>query len=322
MIKLLATDLDGTLVDEQGHINEEDIAALRRAREMGVTVVVATGRMPATIGPFLDRLEVTAEEPVVGGHGAVTALRNGDILHTFIVPREAIVEGAAIARTFNAVPTLYTAHEIFMERVAFSPEQDEYWLAGGIPIRYDPDALAHIDEDLIKMLVVQPDVPAVPAMLEALRSRLGDRAEVVRSHQWFVEVVNKDASKGFGFCSAPPKADTASAIMRSTSPCSATFAVIARASPPSSRIIRATSFARSPCTSAAATRQPAAAIPPTIALPMPDPAPVTRARTPSRSTAIACSSSPPEWRSAMNDSILSQVGGERSKGNRTGEGGK
>ena len=196
MIKLLATDLDGTLVNEQGHINEEDIAALRRAREMGVTVVVATGRMPATIGPFLDRLEVTAEEPVVGGHGAVTALRNGDILHTFIVPREAIVEGAAIARTFNAVPTLYTAHEIFMERVAFSPEQDEYWLAGGIPIRYDPDALAHIDEDLIKMLVVQPDVPAVPAMLEALRSRLGDRAEVVRSHQWFVEVVNKDASKG------------------------------------------------------------------------------------------------------------------------------
>lgn len=196
MIKLLATDLDGTLLNEQGHINEEDIAALRRARERGVTVVVATGRMPATIGPYLDRLEVTADEPVVGGHGAVTALRNGDILHTFTIPRETIVEGAAIARTFDAVPTLYTAHGIFMERIAFSPEQDEYWLAGGIPIRYDPDALAHINEDLIKMLVVQPDVSAVPAMLEALRSRLGERAEVVRSHHWFVEVVNRDASKG------------------------------------------------------------------------------------------------------------------------------
>ena len=196
MIKLLASDLDGTLLDEQGHIDEEDIAALRRAREMGVTVVVATGRMPATIGPYLDRLEVTADEPVVGGHGSVIALRNGDILHTFTVPREVVAEGAAIARTFNAVPTFYTAHGIFMERVAFSPEQDEYWLAGGVPIHYDPEALAHIDEDLIKMLVVQPDVPAAPAMLEALRIRLGTRAEVVRSHHWFVEVVNKHASKG------------------------------------------------------------------------------------------------------------------------------
>ncbi len=196
MIKLLATDLDGTLLDEQGHINEEDIAALRRARKMGVTVVVATGRMPATIGPFLDRLEVTADEPVVGGHGAVTALRNGEILHTFTIPRETVVEGAAIARTFDAVPAFYTAHDIFMERIAFSPEQDEYWLAGGIPIRYDPDVLSHIDEALVKLLVVQPDVAAAPAMLEALRARLGDRAEVVRSHQWFVEVVNQDASKG------------------------------------------------------------------------------------------------------------------------------
>ena len=196
MIKLLATDLDGTLLDEQGHINEEDIAALRRARKMGVTVVVATGRMPATIGPFLDRLEVTTDEPVVGGQGAVTALRNGDILHMFTIPREIIVQGAAIARTFDAVPTLYTAHDIFMERIAFSPEQDEYWLAGGIPIRYDPDALAHIDGDLIKLLIVQPDVSVVPAMLEALQARLGDRATVVRSHHWFVEVVNKDASKG------------------------------------------------------------------------------------------------------------------------------
>jgi Cof subfamily protein (haloacid dehalogenase superfamily) len=196
MIKLLATDLDGTLLNEQGQIYEEDIAALRRAREMGVTIVVATGRMPATLNPYLDRLEVTADEPVVGGHGAVIALRNGDVLHSFTIPHETIAEGAAIARKFDAVPTLYTAHAIYMERVAFSPEQDEYWLAGGIPIRYDPDALAHIDEALIKMLVVQPDVPAVPALLEALRSHLGDRAEVVRSHQWFVEVMNKDASKG------------------------------------------------------------------------------------------------------------------------------
>jgi len=194
MIKLFATDLDGTLVDHQGHIAQEDIAALRRARELGVTVVIATGRMPATIDTFLDRLEVTAEEPVVGAQGAIVARRNGDIIHTLTIPHEIAEEGAAIAREQNAVPVFYTTHDIFMERVSFSVEEDAYWL--GRNLRYDPDALAHINGDLIKILVSQSDASLAGDLLAAFQAKLGDRAEVVRSHHWFIEAVNKNATKG------------------------------------------------------------------------------------------------------------------------------
>ncbi len=194
MIRLLATDLDGTLVDHQGHIADEDVAALRRARELGVTVVVATGRMPTIIDDFLDRLEVTEDEPVVGAQGGVVALRNGDILHTLTIPRDVAEDGAAVAREFGAVPAFYTTHDILMERVAFSPEEDAYWL--GSTRRYDPDALAHIDDDLIKILAVHTDVERAGELLVAFRQRLGDRAEVVRSHHWFVEAVNPRATKG------------------------------------------------------------------------------------------------------------------------------
>jgi len=194
MIRLLATDLDGTLVDEQGHIAEEDVQALRRARELGVTVVVATGRMPHVIDHFLDRLEVTADEPVVGGQGAVVALRNGKILHALTLPHQVAVEGAAIAHQMGATPAYYTPDDIVMEQVAFSPEEDAYWL--GDNLRYDPHALENLNRDIVKVMAVQPDASRTPALLEAFRRGLGDQAEVVNSHRWFVEAVHPRASKG------------------------------------------------------------------------------------------------------------------------------
>ncbi len=194
MIKLFVTDLDGTLVDHNGHIAEEDITALRRAREMGVIVVVATGRIPSTIGDFLDRLEVREGEPVVGAQGAIVARRNGEVIHTLTIPRQVAREAAIVARELNAVPVFYTVREILMERVCFSPAEDVYWLGRGL--RYDPDALSHIDGDIIKVLAAQSDASRAGDVVTALQERIGERAEVVQSHHWFIEVVNARASKG------------------------------------------------------------------------------------------------------------------------------
>ena len=44
MIKLLALDLDGTLLDSKGKISPENRTAIRRAEDLGVLVTIATGR--------------------------------------------------------------------------------------------------------------------------------------------------------------------------------------------------------------------------------------------------------------------------------------
>lgn len=51
-MKLIATDLDGTLLNEEHEISEENIIAIRRAQEKGIEVVVATGRT------YLDALSI------------------------------------------------------------------------------------------------------------------------------------------------------------------------------------------------------------------------------------------------------------------------
>ncbi|MEO7674495.1 MAG: HAD family hydrolase, partial [Pyrinomonadaceae bacterium] len=69
MIKLLALDLDGTLLDSRGKIPEANKLAIRQAEELGVLVTIATGRR------FRDALPVAAElefnAPLITHNGAL-----------------------------------------------------------------------------------------------------------------------------------------------------------------------------------------------------------------------------------------------------------
>jgi hydroxymethylpyrimidine pyrophosphatase-like HAD family hydrolase len=78
MIKLLALDLDGTLLDSRGQIPDENRAAIRSAEEKGVLVTIATGRRFRDARPVGLELELNA--PLVTHNGAL--LKYADSLET------------------------------------------------------------------------------------------------------------------------------------------------------------------------------------------------------------------------------------------------
>ena len=81
MIKLLALDLDGTLLNSKGIIPEENKSAIRKAEEKGVLVTIATGRR------FRDALPVANEigfnAPILTHNGAL--LKFAESLEVFDV---------------------------------------------------------------------------------------------------------------------------------------------------------------------------------------------------------------------------------------------
>jgi len=68
-VRLVALDLDGTLLDTTGKPSEEDTEALRRFHRQGGIVVLASGRMTATVRPWYDVLGV--DGPVISYNGAM-----------------------------------------------------------------------------------------------------------------------------------------------------------------------------------------------------------------------------------------------------------
>lgn len=69
MIKLLALDLDGTLLDSKGKVPEANRVAIRAAEEAGVLVTIATGRRFRDARPLGLELELNA--PLITHNGAL-----------------------------------------------------------------------------------------------------------------------------------------------------------------------------------------------------------------------------------------------------------
>jgi len=69
MIKLLALDLDGTLLNSRGKISDENKLAIRKAEEKGVLVTIATGRRFRDARPVA--LEIGFNAPIVTHNGAL-----------------------------------------------------------------------------------------------------------------------------------------------------------------------------------------------------------------------------------------------------------
>lgn len=65
MIKLLALDMDGTLLNSKKEIPEENIAAIHKAIETGVKLVLCTGRPPFGVKPYFERLGLAQENEYV-----------------------------------------------------------------------------------------------------------------------------------------------------------------------------------------------------------------------------------------------------------------
>ncbi|MBX3356883.1 MAG: HAD family phosphatase [Phycisphaeraceae bacterium] len=87
--RLLALDLDGTLLDPSGNVSRANVEAVRAARHAGITVLVCTGRGLVECRHVLDRIE--QDDPVVIAGGSMLACpRTSSTLHRFPMERDLV----------------------------------------------------------------------------------------------------------------------------------------------------------------------------------------------------------------------------------------
>lgn len=72
MIKLIAIDLDGTLLNSQKEVPKENIKAIQAAAKAGVKIVLCTGRPKSGIMPYFEALGLSDEEYVILNNGSTT----------------------------------------------------------------------------------------------------------------------------------------------------------------------------------------------------------------------------------------------------------
>lgn len=85
-IRLLALDIDGTLLNPQFQVSPDDLEALRRAHSAGIEIVLVTGRRHAFALPIAQQLGFDLW--LISSNGAVTRSLAGETFHRDLMPRE------------------------------------------------------------------------------------------------------------------------------------------------------------------------------------------------------------------------------------------
>ena len=84
-LRLIAIDIDGTLLNPQFEISEADLSALRRAHAQGIEVILVTGRRHAFALPIAQQLGFDLW--LICSNGAVTRSLSGETFHRDLLPR-------------------------------------------------------------------------------------------------------------------------------------------------------------------------------------------------------------------------------------------
>jgi len=203
-IRLLATDIDGTLLNSQFKISDEDMAALRRADAAGIEIVLVTGRRHSFALPIAKQLGFDLW--LISSNGAVTRSLGGETFHRDLMPAETCRRLCGAMQEFrgNTVLTFDTETKgaIVLERLDEIGASIRRWVEKNAEfIEY----VVPIERALVKDPVQTMFCGTMARMREALlaleRVGLDGRITVLRTEYpardlSMIDVLNGGCSKG------------------------------------------------------------------------------------------------------------------------------
>ncbi len=192
-IRLVALDLDGTLLNEELHITPRTVNAIHDARAAGVHVTLATGRAFISTRPFAERLGI--ETPLICYQGGVIGDPcTGQVLHEVAMSTEMAEKVIEQADREDLDISLYGEDVIYFRKLQWPQEFYERWF--GLRVVHEP-CLHRILDDARPLKFIIIAEPAEADVIEMRWKRLFDGPlHIVRSHRLFVEGNPPGASKG------------------------------------------------------------------------------------------------------------------------------
>ncbi len=115
-IKLLALDLDGTLLGPDSRVPRENARAVRLAQQAGVSVALCTGRNLTEVRAFNAQLDASADWAIIANGAAVVRFTDGEQIAFDGLDRAMCAAVRDVCAQFGVDPCLYTAEKLYYGR--------------------------------------------------------------------------------------------------------------------------------------------------------------------------------------------------------------
>ncbi|MBB3112946.1 hypothetical protein FHS18_005048 [Paenibacillus phyllosphaerae] len=192
MYKMIAIDIDDTLLTDELVVTEGTKAALKAAAEQGVFVTLATGRMFPSAQKIAAQIELNV--PIITYQGSlVKTLFDEQVLYERSVPKDAAKELFAFCQEHNLHLQLYIDDILYVQED--NEKARRYSFLSKIPCVVEPDYDTLLEQPSTKMLIID-DPDYLDEMAAKLAPLIGDRVHITKSKPHYLEFTHKEGTKG------------------------------------------------------------------------------------------------------------------------------
>ena len=191
-IRLLLSDVDGTLVTPEKQLTERAIGAVHALHNAGVLFAITSGRPPRGMAMLVEPLALST--PIAAFNGGLIVQPDMTVSEQRVVPAELVPSIVRLLEEASLDAWLYRGADWYVRDLAGPHVERE-----SSTVQFEPTLVANYDDltdDVAKIVGVSDDFDAVAAAASAARDKFGEHVSASRSQPYYVDVTHPDANKG------------------------------------------------------------------------------------------------------------------------------
>lgn len=198
MYKIIALDMDGTLLNSEKKITEKTKEALNNVKKKGVKIVLASGRPIDGLKKYLKELDLIEDDQYVLSYNGclVQETKSGKVIH------EIGLTGKDLHYMYELSQKLgVNIHAFSTVNGLITPKISKYTKVeaelNGIDIKEIEFNEIPEDEHIVKIMFIDEE-DILDKSIEGIPREVYEKYNVVKSTPYFLEIINKNGNKGIG----------------------------------------------------------------------------------------------------------------------------
>jgi Cof subfamily protein (haloacid dehalogenase superfamily) len=191
-IRLLVSDIDGTLLTSAKVLTERAVRAVEQLREAGILFALTSSRPPRGMTMLVDPLHLTT--PLCAFNGAIIADSSMNIIEEKKIREQLVQPIIELLRTHDLSIWVYQELGWFVLDPDGSHVRHE-----ASAIHFAPTTISKFDDlsvGIVKIVGVSDDGDAVVAARQSIEKSFGHDVSATSSQAYYLDVTHPDANKG------------------------------------------------------------------------------------------------------------------------------
>ena len=191
-IRLLLSDVDGTLVTHEKALTKRSIEAVHELHDAGILFAMTSGRPPRGMAMLVEPLALTT--PISAFNGGLVVEPDMEVVEEKVIPDDLVEPIVTLLESSGLDAWLYRGAHWYVRDL-----DGPHVAREAFTVQFEPTPVATyagVTEGIAKIVGVSDDHDLVASVSHAAHDEFGDHVSAARSQPYYLDVTHPQANKG------------------------------------------------------------------------------------------------------------------------------